>query len=96
MTDVRWLNRYNAYQVATTQRKLWNTLTTAQQKSEYLNTISHVVHKTGFFSLWMQAFRGVADVLKVIFNCLPNTSKTSFDVNFNPIHRNPTNLVDTI
>lgn len=96
MTDVRWLNRYNAYQVTTTQRTLWNSLGTPQQRAAYLAAIPPLIHKTGFFSLWMNAFTGVTDVLRVIVNCLPNTSAASFDANFNPIHRNPADPVDTI
>ncbi|GAA4763954.1 MULTISPECIES: HNH endonuclease [Flavobacterium] len=96
MTDVRWHNRYNAYQVTKTQRNLWDQLTTPQQQTAYLNTISPLVHKTGFFSLWLNAFNGATDVLKIVINCLPNTSDTSFDANFNPIPRNPINLADNI
>ncbi|SEG30233.1 HNH endonuclease [Algoriphagus boritolerans] len=96
MTDVRWLNRYTAFQVANTQRALWNTLTTPQQRAAYLAAIPPMIEKNGFFSIWFDAFTGVKDVLRVIVNSLPNTSMACFDANFNPQHRRPADPVDTI
>ncbi|MFO0360760.1 MAG: HNH endonuclease [Flavobacteriales bacterium] len=96
MTDVRWLNRYSAYQVAVTQRKLWNSLTIPQQRSAYLDAIPPMIEKIGFFSIWFYAFSGVTDVLRVIVSSLPNTSMACFDANFNPQHRRPFDPVDPI
>lgn len=96
MTDVRWLNRYSAYQVVNSQRTLWNALTEPDQIAAYLATIPPLIEKTGFFSLWINAFSGVPDVLRVIVNSLPNTSSSCFDANYNPLPRNPTNPIDPI
>ncbi|MCX8480404.1 MAG: HNH endonuclease [Sediminibacterium sp.] len=96
MTDVRWLNRFNAFELTKMQRKLWETLSTLEQKDIYLKTITPLIIKNGFFSLWINAFNGVPAVLEVIINAFPNTSKACFDKNFNPIPRNLTNYKDII
>ncbi|TAF73119.1 MAG: HNH endonuclease [Bacteroidetes bacterium] len=96
MTDVRWLNRYDAYQVCKNQRYLWDSLETQNQISIYLASISPIIIKTGFFSLWVSEFKNVPEVLRVIIDTLPSTSKSCFDSNFNPIPRNPQNTNDPI
>jgi hypothetical protein len=79
MTDVRWQSRFDAYTLTRQQRRLWDTLTTPQQRIEFLASIPPQLVKMGYFSLWMVAFSGVPDALRVIINALPNTAINCFD-----------------
>ncbi len=97
MTDVRWQNRYSALKVIEHCLSNWNLCLNQHQKANYLLEIKSVIKHIGFFSLWINAFNAVPEVLQVIINALPNTSTACFDaVTFNPIARNPTNAIDTI
>jgi hypothetical protein len=46
---------------------------------------------TGFFSIWMAAFEGVADVRKEIIRSFPHTAVDCFDEDTVPISPRPAN-----
>ncbi len=98
MTDVRWQNRFDVYELANTQRRLWDSLKSTEQKAAYLECVQPMVLKSGFFSLWLLAFQGIPEVLEVIIHAFPSTAVTCFDKNdgFKPIPRNPHNPTDPI
>ncbi|MEI6949894.1 HNH endonuclease [Paraflavisolibacter sp. H34] len=98
MTDVRWQNRFDAFEMARTQRRLWDTLVTQVQKDAYLSCIPPLLVRAGFFSLWVQAFESVPVVLEALINALPHTAVSCFDpvTGYQPTNRNPANAADPI
>jgi len=46
---------------------------------------------TGFFSIWLKAFEGIAPVRRAIINLYKNTAPDCFDASANPINPRPRN-----
>jgi hypothetical protein len=98
MTDVRWQNRFEAFEIVKTQRNIWDTLDSDLQRVAFLEGIPPQVVGKGFFSLWMNAFEGISAVLAVIVDSLPGTAQSCFDTenDYQAIPRNPDNVGDPI
>ena len=88
--DKRWEHRRTAWENAV--RKL----------SEYnvgkitAETVAKFAHQRGFFSVWFTVFKEHKDVKVALVNIFRGTAMDSFDDDFNPIPRNPTNHIDSI
>ena len=50
----------------------------------------------GFFSVWFTVFAAHKAVKSALVDRFKGTARNCFDADFNPIPRNPTDLIDTI
>jgi hypothetical protein len=67
--DSRWIHRFDTWQLARVSLTNWNTT----PSPEMAHQIAITAKCQGFYSIWMEVFQAVPDVLEAIKNIFPNT-----------------------
>ena len=90
VNDKRWHHRRRAWEEAV--RKL------AKYEDGHISVedVSKFAHQRGFFSVWFSVFAAHKAVKEALVNIFKGTARDCFDADFNPIPRNPNDLIDTI
>jgi uncharacterized protein (TIGR02646 family) len=90
INDKRWEHRRAAWEKA--ERKL-----VKYERGEIsAETVAKFAHERGFFSVWFSVFGAHRAVKEALVNIFKGTARDCFDADFNPIPRNPSNLIDPI
>jgi len=102
IVDIRSLKRMGAIRTVRSAKELFEM---AKQSPTYnpeiaANTIAYQAATTGFFSLWYDAFKDEALVMKKLIDndIIKGTAQSCFDTanGYEPVYRNPHNQVDPI
>ena len=94
VTDMRWKFRFDAIDSAEIWRASWGRCD-IQKKTEFITLLITVV-KGGFWSVWFEIFKDELLIRKALVEKFVGTANDCFDVDFNPIPRNPLNITDAI
>lgn len=85
-SDLRWLYRFEAIELAVRYRNGWNTLAPSFA-GQFLVCLRDIALAIGFFSIWFEAFYDVPKVKQMLVNAFPNTANCFSFPDFNPIVR---------
>lgn len=83
------------------RRKTWDKAVQCRQiyirKETSLENLMNVIRTSSCWSIWYTVFQGIDEVRKAMLD-FPGTEKACFDPNnhFNPVNRNPQNVVDPV
>lgn len=90
VNDNRWEHRRQAWEWAQSKLKEYE----ANKISAV--DVANYADRRGFFSVWFSVFSAYKEVKEALFNAFVGTDLDCFDMDFNPIPRNPTNIDDPI
>ena len=85
--DVRWRKRRDAWWWALKQRQNFQDYPEVFASPAGRDLLKQAVTKTGFFSVWMAAFSGIAEIQNLILSSFVGTATDCFDQNFEPLPR---------
>lgn len=91
-SDFRWKKRFEAWNWATRDKKLY------QQGTFSIDDVISDALRTGFWSVWFTVFKGEDTVRCRLIDSFPGTDASCFDPNnhYEPINRNPDDTNDSI
>ena len=87
--DKRWDRRREVWEIAKRNLAKYD-----QHQDEQI--ILDLAKAYGFWSVWYSIFQNVTNVKQLLITQFRGTEPSCFDANFNPTHRNPANIVDTV
>ena len=76
--DRRWNQRMEAYNLAVESLKDWKGIKEQEDKESYLKQTLQLARSAGFFSVWMEEFKGHKDVQKMLIEEFESTKKECF------------------
>ena len=88
--DRRWEHRRRAWEKAQMKLKDYEKGFISAEK------VVEFARERGFFSVWFTVFAAHKAVKAALVDRFKGTAQNCFDADFNPIPRNPTDLIDTI
>lgn len=96
IVDLRWKKRF---EVVIRSKETLDYYNKAIENGFYnglANLVATTAFFSGFFSVWFNVFRDHPEVRKALIEKFKGTATDCFDENFDPISRNPDNVVDPI
>ena len=94
VVDLRWQKRYEASLAAKSAFELYQSAKLSN--SDAYKLIYDIAKPTGFFDIWFDVFSNEALVLGELVRQIAGFAQNCFDEDYQPIPRNPNNLVDPI
>ncbi len=85
--DRRWKQRNSVWEKAFEIQQMISDSPDLVSSKDFPRLFSIIVHDSGFFSVWMEAFAGSEVLMKLILNALPGTARSAFDESCRPIIR---------
>lgn len=77
--DRRWNQRMEAYNLAVESLGDWKRIKEQEDKESYLKQTLRLARSVGFFSVWMEVFKGHKDVQKRLVEEFEGTKREYFD-----------------
>lgn len=88
--DRRWYHRREEWEKADLKLKQY------ENRDISAEVVAEFAHRRGFFSVWFSVFAAHRAVKEALVNIFKGTARDCFDADFNPIPRNPTNVIDPV
>ncbi|MBF9222965.1 HNH endonuclease signature motif containing protein [Hymenobacter ruricola] len=85
-SDLRWLYRFEACELATRYRAAWDALPAAFE-AQFLACLHDLARAIGFFSVWFDSFYDVVPVKQMLIGAFPHTANCFPAPSYDPVVR---------
>lgn len=76
--DRRFFRRNEVFNMAADELDTWDKISTTEHKEEYKKTLIRLALATGFFSVWLEVFKDVAEMRNAFIDAFKGTNKKYF------------------